>query len=260
MLSLNQIKTFYPESLQSFERFMIREYLQYKILEIIFETPYASKLSFLGGTCLRIVHQNKRFSEDLDFDNFDLSPEKFDSITQILKKELELIGYQIEMRNIHQGAYHCYLRFPDLLYKEGLSYQKEEKILIQLDTEAHHFEYKPDQPILNKFDVFSKINTTPPDLLLSQKVYALLNRKRNKGRDFFDIVFLLSLGFLPNYRYLNAKIGIENSADLRSMVLNKCAELDMVEMAKDVKPFLFNSKDEKKILLFPEYIENFNFK
>jgi len=64
MLSLNQIKSFYPQSLQSFERFMIREYLQFKILEIIFETTYAAKLSFLGGTCLRIVHQNQRFSED----------------------------------------------------------------------------------------------------------------------------------------------------------------------------------------------------
>lgn len=260
MLSLKQIKSFYPESLQSFERFMIREYLQFKILEIIFESPYASKLSFLGGTCLRIVHQNQRFSEDLDFDNFNLTTEDFDSITAILLKELELLGYEIEMRNIHQGAYHCYIRFPELLYKEGLSHHKEEKILIQLDTEAHHFEYQPDQPILNRFDVFTKINTTPPALLLAQKFYALLYRKRNKGRDFFDIVFLLSLGIFPNFSYLKFKTAIENPTELKSMVLSKCQQLNMNEMAKDVKPFLFNSMDEKKILLFPEYIESFNFK
>jgi len=259
MLSLNQIKSFYPQSLQSFERFMIREYLQFKILEIIFETTYASKLSFLGGTCLRIVHQNQRFSEDLDFDNFNLTAEDFDSITSILLKELQLLGYEIEMRNIHQGAYHCYIRFPELLYKEGLSHHKEEKILIQLDTEAHHFEYQPDQPILNKFDVFSKINTTPPDLLLSQKFYALLNRKRNKGRDFFDIVFLLSMGIMPNFNYLKFKTGIENSTELKARVLSKSEQLDIKEMAKDVKPFLFNTRDEKKILFFPEYIRNFNF-
>jgi len=29
----------------------------------------------------------------------------------------------------------------------------------------------------------------------------------------------------------------------------------MKEMVADVKPFLFNPKDEKKILLFPEYME-----
>jgi predicted nucleotidyltransferase component of viral defense system len=201
-----------------------------------------------------------RFSEDLDFDNFNLSIDDFNSITVVVKKELEKLGYNVEMRNIHQGAYHCYIRFPDLLYNEGLSNHKEEKILIQLDTESHEFEYQPDHPILNKFDVFTRINATPPELLLAQKFFALLNRKRNKGRDFFDIIFLLGQGKTPNYSYLKAKIGIENFNDLRSLVLDKCQQLDMKEMAGDVKPFLFNPKDEKKILLFPQYIESMNFK
>lgn len=34
----------------------------------------------------------------------------------------------------------------------------------------------------------------------------------------------------------------------------------MKEMAEDVSPFLFNPQDEKKILLFPEYIESVEFK
>ena len=255
MLSLQEIKPYYPEHLQSFERFIIREYLQYKILEIIFETPYQSKLSFLGGTCLRIVHNNNRFSEDLDFDNFNLSKDDFNAITKILKLELERLGYDIEMRNVHKGAYHCYIRFPGLLYNEGLSNQKEEKILLQLDTESHKFDYKPDQPVLNKFDVFTQINATPGDILLAQKFFAVINRKRNKGRDFFDIVFLLGQGQTPDYNYLKAKIGIANPDDLRSTILEKCKKLDMKEMAADVKPFLFNPKDDKKILLFPKYVE-----
>ena len=49
MLSLKELKPFYPESLHDYERFIIREYLQYKILEIIFESPYENKLAFLGG-------------------------------------------------------------------------------------------------------------------------------------------------------------------------------------------------------------------
>jgi len=255
MLSLQQIKSYYPEQLQGFDRFIIREYLQYKILEIIFETPYQSKLSFLGGTCLRIVYNNTRFSEDLDFDNFKLSMDDFNAITVIVKQELERLGYDVEMRNVHKGAYHCYIRFPELLYNEGLSDHKEEKILIQMDTESHEFDYDPDQPVLNKFDVFTQINATPGDILLAQKFFAVINRKRNKGRDFFDIVFLLAQGQTPNYHYLLAKTGIANPDDLRSVVLEKCRKLNMKKMAADVKPFLFNPKDEKKILLFPEYIE-----
>jgi len=255
MLSLQQIKSYYPEQLKGFDRFIIREYLQYKILEIIFETPYQSKLSFLGGTCLRIIYNNTRFSEVLDFDNFMLSMDDFNAITVIVKQELELLGYDVEMRNVQKGAYHCYIRFPELLYNEGLSDHKEEKVLIQLDTESHEFDYKPDQPLLNKFDVFTQINTTPGNILLAQKFFAVINRKRNKGRDFFDIVFLLGHGQTPNYDYLKAKIGITNPDDLRSMVLKKCKTLNMNEMAADVKPFLFNPKDEKKILLFSEYME-----
>lgn len=70
MLSLSQIASYYPEPLRGFSRFIIREYLQYKILQIVFDhATYARKLCFLGGTCLRLVHGNTRFSEDLDFDN-----------------------------------------------------------------------------------------------------------------------------------------------------------------------------------------------
>ena len=255
MLSLEELKPYYPEYLHDYERFIIREYLQYKILEIVFESPYENKLAFLGGTCLRIVHHSNRFSEDLDFDNFKLTPDDFTAITKVVKTELERLGYEIEMRNVTKGAYHCYVRFPEILYNEGLTNHKEEKILIRLDSEAHEFNYKPDQSLLNKFDVFTQINTTPKDILLAQKFYAVLNRKRNKGRDFFDIVLLLGQRQLPNYSYLNMKLNITNPDDLREQIIEKCVELDMQEMAKDVRPFLFEKKDEKKILLFTKYME-----
>ncbi len=255
MLSLQEIKKYYPENLKLFERFIIREYLQYKILEIIFETPYQNKLSFLGGTCLRIIYNNSRFSEDLDFDNFNLSVDDFNKVTETVKKELEILGYIIEMRNVNKGAYHCYIRFPELLYNEKLSEHKEEKILIQLDTESHNFEYIPEKPLLNKFDVFTRIIATPPEILLAQKFFAIVNRKRNKGRDFYDVLFLLGLGYSPNYGFLKEKIDVSNSEELRSRVMSKCQSINMNEMADDVRPFLFNPKDEKNILLFEEYIK-----
>jgi len=256
MLSLQEIKPFYPTLLQSFDRFILREYLQYKILEIIFESDFKSQLSFLGGTCLRIVHNNQRFSEDLDFDNFNLASADFDKITEIVKLELERIGYQVEMRNVKKGAFHCYVRFPELLFNEGLTGHKTEKILIQLDTEAHNYHYESTKPILNKFDVFTQINCTPLDLLLAQKFYAILNRKRNKGRDFFDVTFLLGLNIKPDYNYLNVKTDTANPDSLKDKIVAKCQQLNMKEMAKDVKPFLFNAKDEKRVLLFEEYIKS----
>jgi predicted nucleotidyltransferase component of viral defense system len=255
MLSIGEIQNFYPEELRGFKRFILREYLQYKILEILFENEYAHKLSFLGGTCLRIVHQQQRFSEDLDFDNFDLTESEFQEIATFIKQELTKLGYEVELRNVIKGAFHCYIKFPDILFQENLSGHTQEKILIQLDTEPHHFLYQPETHILNKFDVFTPVFTVPKELLLAQKFYAVMNRKKNKGRDFFDITFLMGQGVKPNFDYLNFKLGIKNQAQLKEAILNKCKSLDMHEMANDVAPFLFHPTAVKKVLLFYTYME-----
>ncbi|MBU0667865.1 nucleotidyl transferase AbiEii/AbiGii toxin family protein, partial [Patescibacteria group bacterium] len=183
MLSLKQIESFYPEKERSFPRNMYREYLQYKVLEIIFSSAESAKLSFLGGACLRIAHESGRFSEDLDFDNFGLTEKDFENISVLVKGKLEYEGYNVETRNVSKGAYRCYLKIPGILFSEGLSSHIDEKILIQPDSASHGFEYKPDIYLLNKFDVTARINVTPPDILLSQKISAVFGRKTPKGRD-----------------------------------------------------------------------------
>lgn len=258
MLSLKEIENNYPESLRSFKRFMLREYLQYKILGIIFNSPFANKLCFLGGTCLRIVHGQNRFSEDLDFDNFNLTQKEFEVIAVYIERELKQEGYEAEFKNVMKGAFHCYIKFPKLLYNEGLSGHQEEKILIQLDTESQHFDFEPESYILNKFDVFTSIFVTPLEILLAQKFYAVINRKRNKGRDFFDIVFLLGKEVKPNYDYLGLKLGITNEQQLKDKIFDTCSKIDMKEMAKDVAPFLFNPNSIKQVLLFEDYLKQVN--
>lgn len=258
MLSLKEIQKYYPENLHTFKNFMLREYLQYKILEIVFDSKYAGKLCFLGGTCLRIVYNNTRFSEGLDFDNFGLTENDFNNIAEIIKIQLSRQGYEIEIKNVFVNAFHCYIRFPKLLFNEGISGYKEEKILIQIDTEPQHFNYQTEKHILNKFDVFTSINITPKDILLARKFYALINRKRKKGRDFFDIIFLLKTT-RPNFDYLQQKLNINNETDLKELILHELNKIDLNEMSKDVQPFLFNASDIKQVILFKEYInQTFN--
>jgi predicted nucleotidyltransferase component of viral defense system len=254
MLTLPEIEKNYPEPLRVFKRFILREYLQHKILQIIFDSEFAGGLVFLGGTCLRIVHGNTRFSEDLDFDNIQLKEDVFEKIALLIRKQLEQEGYHVEMRTVYRGAYHCYIRFPELLYREGLSGHPEEKILIQLDAEPQHFDFIPEKYILNRFDVFTSVFITPLDILLAQKFYAIINRERNKGRDFYDVVFILSKTDRPNYDYLKQKINIDNAKDLKEALLEKCSKIDMHAMAKDVQPFLFDPADMKKVILFEEYL------
>ena len=259
MLPLSEITSFYPEPLHRFPRFLLREYLQYKILEILYESRFASGLCFLGGTCLRIIHGNQRFSEDLDFDNIGLKQSEFDSLSETIHKNLSLQGYQVELKTVKKDAWHCLIRFPGMLYDQGLSNYLQEKILIQLDTEPQHFQYAPERVILNRFDVFTTALTTPLPLLMAQKIFAIINRERNKGRDFYDMTFLMSKEVKPDYEYLMMKLSISHPSVLKQRLLEQCEKLDMNEMAKDVAPFLFDHKHAKKVILFNDMVRRYSF-
>lgn len=254
MLEFDQIKQQYPEYLQSFERAILREYLQCKILQGIFEGNYASKLSFLGGTALRIFYDNQRFSEDLDLDTFCLTWDEFETVVNGVKRFLSLEGFEVELHQIKKAAYHLILKFPRLLYQHRLSPLREEKILIQVDTAAQGYEYQPDIRILNKFDVFSGIRVTPLSLLLSQKIYIATNRKQPKGRDFYDITFLFART-KPDFNFLKEKMAVGSKDQLRSLVLEKISDYDFDNLAQDVSPFLINKNEIKRVKIFRTFWE-----
>jgi len=257
MLDIEQIESFYPEYLRAFKKNLLSEYLQYKILEVIFDSKFGEKLSFMGGTATRIIHSNTRFSEDLDFDNLGLNKKDFEQLVELIQRKLKLEGYIPETKNVFKGAYRCYIRIVDLLFAYGLSGHKEEKLLIQLDTEPQGFEYQPDKVVINKFDVFLRINVVPIDILLAQKIYAIFKRRRAMGRDFYDAVFLFGKT-RPNLDYLKLKIKIKDMADLKTRLLSKCENLDFKHLARDTEPFLFTPSDSKKVLYFCDYIRDMN--
>jgi len=255
MISLDQILAQYPEHLRGFRESILKEYLQFKILKSIFDSQYARKLAFLGGTALRIIYGSTRFSEDLDFDNFDLRESEFIDLSKVIQSDLALEGLEVEISIVTRSAYRIKIRIPKLLFDTGLSPMHDQKILIQVDTVPQNFSYEPEKPLLNKFDVFTQINVVPKDLLFAQKIYAAVNRKRAMGRDFFDIVFLHGIGAKPNFEYLKKNIQIDKQPDLKKFLLEKTAHLDFADLASDVEPLLFNPKDKQKVLLFREFLE-----
>lgn len=258
MLSLVNIEKYYPPLERPFKRNILREYLQYKILEIIFNSKTGRSLAFLGGTALRILYNNGRFSEDLDFDNFGITEGDFAALAGEVRRGMELQGYEVEIKNVFKGAYRSYIRFPGVLFENDISTLRDEKILIQIDTVPHALDYAKDLKIINRFDVFTQVYATPLDILLSQKIYAALNRPRAKGRDFYDIVFLLPQT-KPNYRYLRDKVGINNGRELKERLVAKTSDLNFKELAGDIAPFLINGEDNNKVKMFVPYIKSLEF-
>ena len=169
MIELEELQSYYPDYLKPFKKSMLTEYLQYKILSIIYNSKFYDQFIFMGGTAIRIIHNNQRFSEDLDFDNKGLGEDNFIEISKIVKNKLELEGYNIEIKNTFKNAYRCFLKINDLIYNLKLSSHKEGKIDIRLDTEPQNFSYCPHKPFINKFGIFTQIYAVTVNLLLSQK-------------------------------------------------------------------------------------------
>ncbi|MBU4369997.1 nucleotidyl transferase AbiEii/AbiGii toxin family protein [Patescibacteria group bacterium] len=254
MINIQDIIKEYSKPQQTFKRRILREYFQYKILNLVYQSKYSNRLIFLGGTALKIIYGNPRFSEDLDFDNLGISRNDFNLLTSSIKKGLEKEGYKIEVRNIFKGAFRCYLKILEILFEFKLTTHESEKVLIQLDTAPHKFSYMPKDHLIQKFEVYRWIKVVPIDIILAQKIATILERKRTKGRDFFDIVFLYSKT-KPNYQYLDSKLGIKNKDQLKKTLIKTARELDFRALAKDVEPFLFDPSQKDRVLYFEKFIK-----
>lgn len=254
MLTLEQIKKYTGEDIfRRSPKAALIEYLQYEILDSLFKQKNSEKLSFIGGTSIRIVYQSQRFSEDLDFDNFGLNFEEFKKLLDNTTRDMSLKGFELEFRFVEKMAFHCYIKFPNILFLNKLSPNDDEKLLIRIDTVEKDKDITPETHILNKFGIYRKILVNPINTILSQKILAILERKREKGRDFYDVSYLLSTT-KPDYEYLKNNRGWK-PADIKEKLLFRVNELNMKELSNEVLPLLLKPEDTDRVITFKEYIE-----
>ncbi len=229
------------------------EIAQLILLHQLYSLSGSRDLIFQGGTALRWCYGGSRFSEDLDFDNRGLTQDDFSALTQGVAKKLALEGYVIQTSTSFKGAFSADIKVMGVLFDEGLSGHQDEKILIKLDAQPQNFKYSAQRVVINKFDVFTGISVVPVDILLAQKFYAILARKRAMGRDFYDAVFLAGTA-KSDFAYLKERAGIADKEMLKLALLERCAKLDFKLLSRDVEQFIFFPKDAKKVLLFMEYV------
>lgn len=254
MLDIQTIKEQYDaEIFRKNSRNILVEYLQYEFLDSIFKQSNSELLSFIGGTAIRIVYHSSRFSEDLDFDNLGLSYEEFITLIESAVFDIKNKGFNIDFRFVKKGAYHCYVKFSDLLFKNDLSQHKDEKILIRIDTVHKDLVSQQKIVTLNQFGIYRKIKVNPADILLSQKLITILERKREKGRDFYDVSYLFGIT-KPNYDFLEKTLKMSRK-EFKTKLMERVDKLNMTELSQDILPLLINPDDQNRVLDFKEYIE-----
>ncbi len=129
-----------------------------------------------------------------------------------------------------------------------------QRVLIQFDTEPQRYAYTPKIHRVTKFGVATSVPCCSQPILLAQKCHAILQRPRNKGRDFYDVLFLLSRGIAPDPGYMQQRIGVDGSGALAERLIAHCGTLDMREQAEDVRQFVLNAETLEDMVHFPEII------
>lgn len=258
MIDFEQIKKWFPANFQhkQYARFILREYLQFMILDFLSNSKYAKNLCFIGGTNLRLIHGIDRFSEDLDFDHKEIDRNDFltmtDAVTQFLKKSGYSVTADDKEKDKELNAFRRNIVFPEFLYNNKLSAFKEEKFLIKIETQNQGINYIPEKLLVKGCGFIFRLNSPPIGVLCSMKISALLNRK--KGRDFFDAMFLLEKS-VPDYDFLSATVGIKNKEELKQALFSLCVSVNIKHKSKDFEHLLFNSTQTNRILLFNDFVE-----
>lgn len=259
MIQIEQIKNYFPVQLREnsgFYKHILKEYLQLMILDYLSSTPIIQKMVFIGGTSLRLVKGIDRFSEDLDFDCKELSKDEFIEMTNGVIQFLERSGLWVEAKdkeNPKLTAFRRNIHFPELLFDLGLSGHKEERFLIKLESQDQRTVYPPVITNVKGCGFFFPFPVPSDGVLCSMKIAAMLARA--KGRDFYDLMFLLSQT-KPDYGFLSDRCGVHNLQELKQATTELIKTVDLKKKQKDFEHLLFNKANSGKILRFGEFLES----
>lgn len=257
-----------PTSLQLLNR--MREYLQILVLKSIYHSKWGRALSFLGGTCLRICYDLKRFSEDLDF-TLDRKEAgySFGALVKTVQRDFEREGYKVEWTPVKEDIVQkVFFKFDGLLYPLGLSTRKNEKFRIKLEVDNNPIPVEDNQR--ESFFV-AKMNEVFPILkhrletLFAGKILALLSRVYTKGRDYYDLIWYLTQKTPIDMRYLEAGVVQANRSsrtepplphfktpkDVLQALTKKIERMDKALVLGDLHRFLEDPTEEVWIKEYP---------
>ncbi|MBU1487055.1 nucleotidyl transferase AbiEii/AbiGii toxin family protein [bacterium] len=219
----------------------MREYLQTLILKQLYRTTSGKKLYFTGGTYLRLVHNTKRFSEDLDFNTNAITQGEFEDLLRHVRDELKRIGIESQVKFTHwENMYVSKLIFPEIekAYNVVSRDSKKEGIMIKVETNRPGWRIKTETQVISGFGEFFPCICTSGGVLFADKIDAFT--KKGRGRHLYDIIFMLSNRYPVDENILMA-LGIKR--DPLKIIRDRIKGLSKEELkrqAEGLRPFLFD--------------------
>ncbi|MCX6556320.1 MAG: nucleotidyl transferase AbiEii/AbiGii toxin family protein, partial [Candidatus Aminicenantes bacterium] len=183
---------------------LCREYLQTRILQSLYALPMGKRLVFHGGTCLRICHGTRRYSEDLYFSLVEgKSVFSLEKTAAAVVRDLQRLGFKAEQKvNAEQTVQKAFVRVAGLIDHFNLPASKNQKLTVKLEVDV-----KPpgggvvETFFVSRFDELFPISKYDLPTLFAGKMLALLFRPYSRGRDYYDALWFLKNKTTGNMAY-----------------------------------------------------------
>ncbi|MBI5414256.1 nucleotidyl transferase AbiEii/AbiGii toxin family protein [Candidatus Peregrinibacteria bacterium] len=231
MISQNQIREFSKRyAIDEFT--IIREYLQVVFLSALYSMKKSQKIYFKGGTAIRLLFNAGRFSEDLDFTTNLTIAELNTLIKNVLRKVLFIIP-DTSLKKVKKGnkSYSGILSYTPKDAKYPLSLHLEFSIREIPETSEEHV-LQTDFPIPSGA-IIKHLSFTE---ILAEKIRALM--LRSKGRDMYDLWFLLSKGVELDLKMVNRKMKFYHIEFSAEDILERIQKFDEKQLKNDLQKFL----------------------
>ncbi len=238
------------------KRAILREYLQTKILSLLYREKISQNLFFVGGTALRLLRGLDRFSEDLDFDAVGITPAQIKILINMVIRRLQQEDITVELyhHTTRQKSFYE-LRFPDLLHQLQLSPNSSEKLMIKLDIESFWLGQKRETVFMNRYGLLATIVTKSLDQMMVEKLAAYLGRDETQPRDLYDLVWLLSRGIKSDLNFAKKN---QLPVDIMDKARDKFTreQKNLSRYKSKLRPFLFDEKQVDRLDFFEELVKS----
>jgi len=223
---------------------VFREYLQLLFLQNLYQAKGSETILFKGGTAIHFIFNSFRFSEDLDF-ICDIPEKKFEKLFSNAILAMKTVCPEISLRKKKALIGKSYL----IRYEGDLL---EFPVFVSLDFSFREKPLTREKTILTtEFPVVfsSFVYHLSGEEILAEKIRAIIIRA--KGRDFFDLWYLLSRGARINWSWVRKKMSYYSEVHWdKKRVLGKLSAYSFESFQKDIKPFVGFDKREKLSELF----------
>lgn len=244
-------------------KIQLKEFLIFHALNFIYNSPKWSDLVFTGGTALRILGKTARLSEDLDLDclagSFDCKKFSGDLVNYFSQQGLKDTRCSLKSKEKV-----VLIKFP-VLHSLGLTEKNNlatDLLHLKIEIEINRYSsYGIQMTPVSAQNLFFVAKHYDFPTLFSNKIGAILGRKGKifhgiydfRGRDFYDLIWFLENGYLPNLKrakeILKAEraVQVKNCADIWKLIGDRIEKIDTKGIYQDLKNLVPADQSLKKL-------------